>query len=255
MIDVSEKDIPKVHAQMLRVMDGFEISGARRFNMVLNKQYAGAARLYGQGVTTIDSAVNAQAALMTEALIVFYQKIAKTFGAAFFDELKMQQKDSLSEYQKAIQTWVFTQAANKVVLITRTTKKLIKAAINKGIAAGESNLLIAKRIVKSGRISNPFRARRIARTETHTASVNAVDQAAKASRVRFLRVWSTTIDERTHGADDEFNHVIANGETVEQDEVFTRTGQALKYPGDPNGSPGNTINCRCVVMYKTVRGG
>ena len=33
--------------------------------------------------------------------------------------------------------------------------------------------------------------------------------------------------------------------------IVTSGGELLKYPGDPRGSAGNTINCRCAAIYTT----
>jgi hypothetical protein len=33
------------------------------------------------------------------------------------------------------------------------------------------------------------------------------------------------------------------------DATFDVGGERLQYPGDPSGSPGNTIQCRCATTY------
>jgi hypothetical protein len=33
------------------------------------------------------------------------------------------------------------------------------------------------------------------------------------------------------------------------DEPFIVSGEELMYPGDPSGSAGNVINCRCAIGY------
>jgi uncharacterized protein with gpF-like domain len=43
-------------------------------------------------------------------------------------------------------------------------------------------------------------------------------------------------------------HAAANGQTVPVTEHFEVGGEALESPGDPNGSPGNVINCHCVAI-------
>lgn len=92
------------------------------------------------------------------------------------------------------------------------------------------------------------RAERIARTELHTARSAAMDKAAgwladTGATVR--KVWISAADERVRP-----EHVAANGQTVGYDEPFIVGGEQLWFPGDrENGSPGNTIQCRCVVNY------
>ncbi len=45
--------------------------------------------------------------------------------------------------------------------------------------------------------------------------------------------------------------IIASGQKVPLEENFVIGGDRLKYPGDPKGSPAETINCRCAVIYRT----
>lgn len=44
-----------------------------------------------------------------------------------------------------------------------------------------------------------------------------------------------------------FNHQAADGEEVGIKELFVRTGEALRHPLDPNGSPANVVECRCTT--------
>jgi uncharacterized protein with gpF-like domain len=43
-------------------------------------------------------------------------------------------------------------------------------------------------------------------------------------------------------------HDEADGQEVGTDEDFAVGGEALRFPADPAGSAGNTINCRCSVL-------
>jgi uncharacterized protein with gpF-like domain len=41
-------------------------------------------------------------------------------------------------------------------------------------------------------------------------------------------------------------HIVADKQVVKVSQPFMVEGEALMYPRDPNGSPGNTINCHCM---------
>lgn len=55
--------------------------------------------------------------------------------------------------------------------------------------------------------------------------------------------WMTRYDARVRET-----HVWADRQTVPIDDTFTVGGESLRYPGDPMGSTGETINCRCVLV-------
>jgi len=44
------------------------------------------------------------------------------------------------------------------------------------------------------------------------------------------------------------DHVEADGQFVDMSDTFLVTGESLRWPGDPSGSAGNVINCRCTQM-------
>lgn len=103
------------------------------------------------------------------------------------------------------------------------------------------------------------RADTIALTETQTVSekTKAVEFAAIVAAARLLspdvdggrleqnyeKVWIAVLDQKTR-----IGHVFADGQIVDADEPFLVDGEYLMFPGDPNGSPGNIINCRCVSV-------
>ena len=43
------------------------------------------------------------------------------------------------------------------------------------------------------------------------------------------------------------SHAAIDGQMVKDGEPFYVDGEELMFPGDPNGSPGNTINCHCTM--------
>lgn len=89
------------------------------------------------------------------------------------------------------------------------------------------------------------RAERIARTET-TGAYNAGAMQAYAEEQAAVKTWLCAPDDRTRDA-----HLEANGQVVAVSEPFDVGGELLMYPGDPSGSPGNVINCRCTTIAGT----
>jgi len=90
------------------------------------------------------------------------------------------------------------------------------------------------------------RAEKIFRTETqriYGLSTDARQQQIAAQVPDLSKVWIATGDHRTRRA-----HLLAHGQTVKVDEMFTVDGEPLRYPLDPRGSAKNTINCRCRMI-------
>lgn len=93
------------------------------------------------------------------------------------------------------------------------------------------------------------RADTIARTEATSALSHGTFQAGKARQDVFgetlYKRWSAIDDWRTRPA-----HAHADNQVVPYAEPFTVGGEPLQFPHDPAGSPGQTINCRCVLLVE-----
>ena len=83
---------------------------------------------------------------------------------------------------------------------------------------------------------------------TSTMEHAAAIQAQVTTGREYVKVWITQRDGRVRSA-----HVEADGQTVALEEPFKVDGELLRYPRDPAGSAGNTINCRCWVEHRQVR--
>lgn len=88
-----------------------------------------------------------------------------------------------------------------------------------------------------------YRARTIARTEVVGGYNAASYLGATASGEVTARVWLTAEDERVRPS-----HARQNGAKVHGD--TDRYPNGCRHPGDPDASPAETVNCRCVETYE-----
>lgn len=136
----------------------------------------------------------------------------------------------------------------KATIINENTQKLIEDIIISGLEEGLTTMEIAKKLKDIADISNNRRSQTIARTEVHGARNEFQYDSIKEQNIDVkYKTWISALDERTRTGT--FDHVNANGEKVEINEQFKNTNENLRFPGDSNGSAGNIINCRCVVIY------
>jgi hypothetical protein len=84
-----------------------------------------------------------------------------------------------------------------------------------------------------------YRTEMIARTEIQRSSNSSSQEIFKTFGAP-RKEWLTAIDGRERP-----EHAAANGQIVAIDAPFIVGGEQLMYPGDPAGSAGNTIQCRC----------
>lgn len=133
---------------------------------------------------------------------------------------------------------------DKIVLpITETTKRQIQQQIEYMIEKGESIEWLTQQL-ESSEFTN-WRAEMIARTESSRAINYGAKIGAEKTGFKTKKEWVSVHDNRTR-----HSHIQLDGEVRNQNEEF-RAG--LQFPGDPNASGAETINCRCHLEYKPVR--
>jgi hypothetical protein len=178
----------------------------------------------------------------------------------FAKGLKMEKKDYNDDVRVSVWTaklldYVETDCGELIQNTTRTifagiqtnTQKAIRLAANEGWGAERT----AKEIIKLQGRMDKFRAMRIARTEVMRASNEGAVQGVSEFDIHLKKVWIATSDDRTRTfADGEFDHQMMDGVSVDMNEKFNVNGDLLDYPGDPDGQPGNTINCRCAIAFE-----
>lgn len=238
----------------------------KRIRPILGQMYLSAARLLELGVEDVDHVVTNQLYRLTEVETNHYKRVATIFSDKVFKLIEIENernknftcsniKGVKDDFWAAILPWITREVAKKVVQVGDTTKRLIRIVIQKGLEEGKGLKQVAKELRKIKNITNPVRAERIARTETHTAMTKSFRTAVDSTRLETEREWSSAKDERTRNLDagDAFDHVVANGERIKKGEMYKRTGESLEYPGDSKGSAANIINCRCVELYHVIR--
>ena len=86
---------------------------------------------------------------------------------------------------------------------------------------------------------------RITKTEGHRVQCESafnVQVRAKAKGANIMKQWDSTLDSRTRPL-----HQKVDGEIVDVEEKFSN---GLMYPGDPDGTAKEVVNCRCVLLQR-----
>lgn len=176
----------------------------------------------------------------------FADRILNNIKAQHGPRVVKADRDSLVE--RLVQQWLLTRGGERIADdIAETTKRQIAQQVAMGRREGLGTTAIARRVRdRIGGLSS-LRAAVIARTETHNAANFGQIEAIKDTGLPARKEWISASDDRTR--DDEFNHVSADGQMVGLDESFSVSGESLAYPGDPDGSAGNVINCRCATGF------
>jgi HK97 family phage portal protein len=145
----------------------------------------------------------------------------------------------------AVDRIITDRAEHLAATITDTTATAIADQLAEGVRLGESVDQLAARIDHLFDVTWANRAETVARTEViaaHNHSYRAVlDAGAAAGLVEEIE-WVSTRDQRTRP-----DHREVDGQRIPPNGRFDVGGELLAYPGDPNGSPENTINCRCTI--------
>ncbi len=153
---------------------------------------------------------------------------------------------------------VLGQLGTKIVGITATTREEIMRAVDDGWEKGLSIPHVAELIRDYSRNIAPARATTIARTEligavnggSHAVASVAAEWGAANNQPGLLKIWLTAEDEKVRDSHVDAGDTYAAGQGIPLDEPFQVGDDALMFPGDPDGSAGEVINCRCAISYE-----
>ena len=171
------------------------------------------------------------ASSIDELAVLFAISIPKVTNAEIKEEIK--------EEETPFDTLAINNAKDIVDLRKQVNRQFITSIMN-----GEDTNKLIKRIQKITELKLSD-ITRIARTQTtrieNLARLDAYKVVEKQG-YKIVKQWVAVGDNRTRDA-----HKHADGQMVEMNEAFKVGGEKLMYPGDPNGSPENIINCRCTM--------
>lgn len=149
--------------------------------------------------------------------------------------------DPMTMPQKEVTDFIAARE-NRISDATDAVFERIKGALSEGLTAGDPMDEIASRVKDEFNDISRGRATTIAMTET-AAAFGTGRQAGMAKAGVQYKKWVTSHAENVRAA-----HRAAEGQIVAVDEPFIVGGEDLMFPGDPNGSPENVINCHCVAV-------
>ena len=186
---------------------------------------------------------------VTEAQIkVMYLDIYTTIGKPHYKRIQKSIKAEI-DFESIISLWLNNNAGLRIVSVHQT---LIESIVKVIIDGYDNNLSVADITRNLQRNFGWYKAQalRIARTETTTATNTATVMAAQSSSLVLEKNWVSVQDNRTRRPPHStYDHLDMNGQKVAENGMFFVGGEEILYPGDPKGSAGNTINCRCKIVF------
>ena len=168
------------------------------------------------------------------------EKVAGTVGFDLWDEQTVRR---LIVENPEVMPYYPPEKALKRGIDLAYGKKQISASVTSSILQGKSIPRIAKDLQTRMPEMNKSSAIRTARTAvTGAQNAGRMDSyvAAEKMGIKVRKEWLATIDGRTR-----HSHAMLDGKVVDKDKKFEN---GCMFPGDPNGAPEETYNCRCTMV-------
>lgn len=146
---------------------------------------------------------------------------------------------------------VLRNALILAALLTRTSENEVTMVISNGLFSGLTKDDIVDKINEQlVEIRSELRAEIVAESTIHgELEYGAIEETkvfAEENNFVLKKEWIHHPEESNKPRE---SHAEADGQTVEVDDSFIVDGEELEFPGDPNGSPENIINCHCTTIF------
>ena len=162
----------------------------------------------------------------------------------------------ISRFERDLISYLLSKGGIRIRSVRKQYIKFITELIATGLNDGKTIREMTAQLQKLFKSRKWYRwqSLRIARTETTTAANFAAVTASRTSGVVMVKEWISSLDPRTRRPpDSHYDHYSMNGVRADLDKNFDVSGENMEYPGDPKGSAGNTVNCRCTVAQIPLR--
>lgn len=173
------------------------------------------------------------------------------------EQLTAMQRKQESLTLRAALNYLETYGVSRARQITATTAKQLSQIIVSGQREGQSTTEIMRSLVNKVPRLARVRAKLIAETEIHPATQFGAYNAALRSGRTLVKYWNTLEDDRVRDfwQGSQFSHASAHRQKKSLDNPFqiphiSGGTEALRFPGDPEGSAGNIIRCRCAMTFE-----
>jgi hypothetical protein len=189
-----------------------------------------------------------------------YETVIRVFAGEVFRMLTTSKSFSVYESKRdflstLVSEFIMEVGFSRVKSISETTMNDLRKIVEDSLENEDPVVVILARIL-TARMRSRWRADTIARTEVHNAAMFASKRSAELIQIQsgktLTKRWIPTKDERTR-----FSHAqMSTHKPIFLDSKF-KVGRPdggvdlMDRPGDPNGSAGNVINCRCVMIYES----
>lgn len=172
--------------------------------------------------------------------------------------VRVTQKDMMGKIRRLIENWIGEHAARKIAGIEEATREQVRRILKTRERRNEDVEGTAAALRSMAKDFGRHRAHRIARTEALSAMQAGQSQGAQAAAPEAGKRWVDAGDDRVRGdprgrypdADFQHHNVGRINGVIAQKDRFDVSGEKLEHPGDPRGSPGNVIHCRCVLAFE-----
>ena len=148
---------------------------------------------------------------------------------------------SVFDVNEEVRAYISKKTMKFAEEVNETTKENLKNTLSQGIEEGETMEELKGRVEHTFDVRKGAGARVVAMTET-AASVNGGWlEAFKQSKIIEKKEWyhaGSSLNDRPE-------HISISGEKVDLDNKFSN---GLMFPGDPNASPDETVNCKCIIL-------
>ncbi|MGA3315258.1 MAG: hypothetical protein ABSC64_02330 [Candidatus Korobacteraceae bacterium] len=156
--------------------------------------------------------------------------------------------DASDQWESAVDSYL-AGADNRLSGVSDTTWASIQSDIQAGTANGDDIKTIAASVESNLTDSWANRGETIARTETCAACNYSSLLTAQTSAPNMNKIWMCSfMNSREAHMDADSDYGTGSG--IPLDEPFEVGDDELDYPGDPDGSADNIINCMCSIGYE-----